>query len=323
MRRVAPRLARAAAIAASALACGQGDAPRYAAPAQERAALVLEPPQVALGGVADVVLTVVTHPGASIAPAEAPGGLQGLQLVEREVQPVQKEASRWLHRTRLRIRAVDVGTFEFPGGEVAGESAEGAALAIPYAALPIEVASSLGGGPERRTPFGLRRLPAARVGGAGAALAFATGAAVALGGVGVVALARRRRAERRAQQLAAASEVPGTPAWEIARAALDLAGAQQEADPRAALDAASRALRRYAAARYDADIPPRSVEELRVAQPPYLMTTRWSGFVDLLAALDVARFAPRPAAERAARASELLRAARSFVDETTPPEARR
>ena len=321
MRRSALRgLARVAAIAAAALACSQGEAPRYGAPAQERAALVLEPPQVALGDVADVVLTVVTHPGASIAPPEAPAALPGFQLVEREMQDPVQEPSRWLHRVRIRIRAIDVGQFEFPGGEVTGETAEGAALAVPYAALPLEVVSSLGEGPERRVPFGLRRLPAARVGGAGAALAFGTGVVVALGGVGVVALARRRRAERRALR---APEVPGTPAWEIARAALDEAEAEQGADPRATLDAASRALRRYTAARYAADVPPRSVEELRSAAPPFLMTTRWSGFVDLLAALDAARFRPHADVERAARASELLLAARAFVDETTPPEARR
>jgi hypothetical protein len=316
------RLARAASVAAvAALACSEAEAPRIGAPAQERAALVLEPPQVALGDVADVVLTVVTHPGASIAPPEAPGALPGFQVVEREMQDVEKEPARWLHRTRIRIRAIDVGRFEFPGGELRGESAEGAALAIPYAALPLEVVSSLGEGPERRTPFGLRRLPAARVGGAGAALAFGAGAAVALGGVGVVALARRRRAERRA--LRAPAEAPGIPAWEVARAALDAADAGRASDPRAALDAASRALRRYAAARYEADVPPRSVEELRSAAPPFLMTTRWSGFVDLLAALDVARFAPSADAARSARASELVREARAFVDETTPPEARR
>jgi hypothetical protein len=316
------RLARAAAIAAvAALACSQGEELRYAAPAQERAALVLEPPQVALGDVADVVLTVVTRPGVSVAPPDAPGAIPGFQLVEREAQDVEKEPSRWLHRTRLRVRAIDVGRFEFPAGTVHGQSAEGAALEIPYAALPLEVASTIVEGPERRSPFGLRRLPAARVGGAGAALAFGAGVAVALGGVGVVALARRRRAERRAQP--APVEVPQTPAWEVARASLDAAEAEQGADPRGALDGAARALRRYAAARFGADVPPRSIEELRSTAPPFLMTTRWSGFVDLLAALDVARFAPHSDAERAARASELLRAARAFVDETTPQEPRR
>jgi len=316
------RLALAAVVAAAAaLACSKAEEPRYNAPAQERAALVLEPPTVALGDVADVVLTVVTRPGVSVSPPDAPGAVPGFQLVEREAQDVEKEPARWLHRTRIRVRAVDVGRFEFPGGKVQGQNAEGAALEIPYAALPLEVASSISEGPERRSPFGLRRLPPGRVGGPGAALAFVTGFAVALGGVGVVALVRRKRAERRARP--APIETMETPAWEVARAALDAAEAEQGVDARAALDGTSRALRRYAAARFGADVPPRSIEELRGSSPPYLMTTRWSGFVDLLGALDVARFAPHADAERAARASALLRTARAFVDETTPQEARR
>jgi hypothetical protein len=322
MRRAARRrLAAAAWLVAGALACSRGEAPRYAAPAQERAALVLEPPQVAVGDVADVVLAVVTRPGTQVAPLAAPQALPGFQVVEREMQVVEKEPSRWVHRMRVRIRAVDVGRFEFPGGSVRAESAEGAALDIPYAALPLEVVSTLAAGPERRTPFGLRRLRAPRVGGAGAALAFGAGVALALGGVGVVALARRLRAQRAAHP--PADETPATPAWETARASLDAALAAQDADARSALDGASRALRRYAAARFGADVPPRSVEELRGASPPFLMTTRWGGFVELLAALDAARFAPHGEAERAARATALLREARAFVDDTTPQEARR
>ena len=321
MRRGALRALAPAALAAAALACSESPEPRYAAPATERAALVLEPPQVALGDVADLVLSVVTHPGARVEPLEPPHAIPGFWLVEREALAVEKEPARWVHRTRLRIRAVEVGRFEFPGGSVRGESAEGTALEIAYEPLALEVVSSLGEGPERRVPFGVRRLPAPRVGGAGAALAFGAGVAVALGGVGVVALARRRRAERRSAPETAAA--PSAPAWESACAALDAAQAQQDADPRAALDATSRALRRYAAARFSADVPARSVEELSAATPPFLMTTRWSAFVALLAALDAARFAPHAEAERASRASALLRAAREFVAETTPIEARR
>lgn len=316
------RLQRAglAFAAALALACSQ-EAPRYGAPAQERAALVLEPPQVALGDVADLVVSVVTRPGARIAPVDPPGSIPGFWLVEREELPVEKEPARWIHRTRLRIRAVEVGHFEFPGGEVRGENEQGEAFSVRYEPLALEVLSSLSDGPERRTPFGVRRLPAPRVGGTSAALAFGAGAVVALGAVGVVSLARRRRSLRAV--VAAPTAAPSAPAWVIATSALDDAEALRESDPRGALDAAARALRRYAEARFGADAPARSVEELRAATPPFLMTTRWSAFVSLLASLDPARFALWPDAERAAQAERGLRAARDFVDETTPPEARR
>ncbi|HVN38097.1 MAG TPA: hypothetical protein VMW19_07985 [Myxococcota bacterium] len=315
-----PHLAGAALAAALALACSK-EAPRYGAPAEERAALVLEPPQVALGDVADVLLSVVTRPGARIAPVDPPSAIPGFWFVEREELPVQKEPARWIHRTRLRIRAVEVGHFEFPGGEVHGENEEGAALEVRYEPLALEVLSSLSDGPERRTPFGVRRLPAPPVGGASAAVAFGAGAVVALGAVGVVSLARRRLALR--PVVARPTTAPSAPAWVIATSALADAQALRESDPRGALDAAARALRRYAEARFGADAPARSVEELLAATPPFLMTTRWSAFVSLLASLDAARFAPRPDAERAAHAEPLLRAARDFVDETTPPESRR
>lgn len=314
-RACAARIALAAALAA-ACACGQREAPVTAAPAQARAALVLEPPQVAVGDVADVMLSVVTHPGTRVEPVEAPKAIPGFWFVEREAEEVVKEPERWLHRTRLRIRAVEVGRFEFPGGSVHAESAEGAGFEIAYAPLPLEVVSSLGPEPANRIPFGLRRLPRARVGAFGAALAFAAGAAAALGAVGLLVLIRRRPAPRANE----ASPDAGPPAWERARAELARAEARLAEDPRAALDAAARALRSYAAARYGADATARTWEELASIRPPFLMTTRWAGFVALLHDLDAARFpAPKTGAPTAAA---LLGAARGFVDDSVPQEAR-
>lgn len=321
----APRFRRrlvAALLALAAAACAQREAPRHAAPAQERASWLLEPAQLALGDVADLVLAVVTHPGARVAPGEPSASLPGLAVLEREVEPVQQEPARWVHRTRLRIRALEVGRFELPGGVVHAESADGAALEIPYEPLAVEVLSSIGPHPQRRVPYGVRRLTQAPVGAAGAALAFGAGAALALGSVGVALLARRRRDERARRPPEAPPHTP--PPWETARLALAAADARLASDPRAALDAASQALRRYAAARYGADVLARTSEELAATTPPFLMTTRWRAFVALLSALDAARFPPSsPDPAGAPRAASLLSEARAFVEMGVPQEARR
>jgi hypothetical protein len=147
-------------------------------------------------------------------------------------------------------------------------------------------------------------------------VAFAAGAGVALGAVGVVLLARRRRAERVARPVPEPEPAP----WEGARSQLALAETLCVTDPRAALDATARALRRYAAARFGADAPARTCEELAAASPPFLMTTRWAGFVSLLAALDAARFRPPSGAADTATPAALLGRARAFVDDTAPRE---
>jgi hypothetical protein len=319
--RILAAAACAAWLAVAAAGCARDEAPRYAAPAQERAMWVLEPPQLALGDVAELSLSVVTRPGATLEPHELPAPPQGLFAVAREPLAVEHEPARWVHTTRLRLRAVAVGRFELPGGVVRGEDAEGSALEIPYPPIAVEVASTLGENPERRTPWGVRRLPAPPVGGTGAAFAFGAGAATALAAAGAVALARRRAAERSARA-AEPPPVPSAPPWELAHAALDAAEARLADDPRAALDAVARALRGYVAARYGADAPARTVEELAVAQPPFAMTTRWQGFVALLAALDAERF-PSPAALRDSAAARLLREARDFVAATLPQEGLR
>jgi hypothetical protein len=300
-------------LLAAACACAEREAPRHLAPAQARAALVLEPPQVAVGDVADVMLTVVTRPGTQVAPVETPPPIAGFWWVEREDEQVMKEPERWLHNTRLRIRAVEVGNFEFPGGRVKATSAEGAEEEIAYAPLAIEVVSSLGAESAQRVPFGLRRLPGARVGAFGAALAFGAGVVTALGVVGVVALARRRPAPRGDE----AKPDPGPPPWETARARLATAEAQLASDPRAALDAVAHALRSFAASRYGADAEARTHEELLAIAPPFLMTTRWPRFVALLRDLDRGRFPAQASDARAAK--ELLAAAREFVAEGAPP----
>jgi hypothetical protein len=88
-------------------------------------------------------------------------------------------------------------------------------------------------------------------------------------------------------------------------------------DPRAALDRASLALRRYAVRRFGGDASVRTTPELEDAQPPFTLTTRWSRFLGLLEGLDAARFPARTDPEQAAA---LLADVEAFVEETVPAE---
>ncbi len=312
-------------------ACAEADPepPRYAAPAQARATLVLEPPLLAVGQMADLELAVVTRPGYSVRPQDLPGKIPGFWLVEREAQAIVKEPARWVHRTRLRLRAVEVGHFEFPGGSVEVElieitnveveSAEGGSAVLHYAALPLEVSSSLAAHPSQRSPYGIRTLPLTVSRARGTLTAFAAGAILALASVGMLLLVRRRLA---ADGEARASEaVVRAPAWELAREQLAAAQAALASDPRHGLDLAAVALRGYAVRRFGGDATVRTTEELANAKPPFTMTTRWRRFIELLSELDAARF-PARLADRE-RCDALIEGVLAFVQDSVPAEYRR
>lgn len=320
MRRVARSMQATGLLACALLACAesQDEAPRYAAPARPRAALLLEPPIVAVGELAALDLSVVTKPGHTVQPKDLPASIPGFWRVEREPLEIVKEPARWLHRTRLRLRAVEVGRFEFPGGSVEVESPEGGSAVLHYDALPLEVTSVLPAHPTRQSPYGIRMLPFDTATPRGTAGAFAAGALLALASVGVALLARRRLAERDAPPEPGEHAV--TPAWVVARARLDEARSGLDADARRSLDLASATLRGYAVRRFGGDATVRTTEELAGAKPPFTMTTRWSPFVALLEELDAARFPPARA-ERAAATALISRVA-EFVEETVPVESR-
>jgi hypothetical protein len=317
LARIGPRWA---AVCALALACGsQPEAPHHLAPAQPRAALILEPPRVALGGVAELELAVVTRPGWSVRPQPAPSGLQGFAWIGREPARVAREPARWVHRLPMRLRALDVGRFEVPGGSVEVVSPEGEVRSLAYEPLVLEVLSGLSDAPSRDSPFGVRLLPR-RVASPAALLgAFAAGAGFALAALGLLLLARRRLA----QPMGSPPSPAGRPPWEWAREELARARELLAGEPRAALDAAARTLRRYVASRFGGDARVLTTPELQVAKPPFALTTRWQALVALLAELDKARFpAPPPAEQAREQAERLLAEVASFVDATTPVESR-
>jgi hypothetical protein len=310
-------------------AAGCGDAPpgvQHAAPIAPRATLVLEPPRIGVGQVAVLELAVVTPPGHTPRPFAPPQQLPGLWLLDAETLPVEKQPSRWVHRTRLRLRARAVGVFAWPASTLQLEAPDGSLLPLALEERLIEVTSLLPEYPDRFTPFGVRAPPepegpAGNVWGPAAA-----GALAALACVGLVGLARRRR--RKTPGVGPApSPAPGPPPWERARSDFAQARELVAAEPFAAAHALALALRRYVTRRFRTDAAGRTSEELAAATPPFAATSRWPAFVAILGGLDELRF--QPESDRAARdalstrLAALLAEAEAFVDDSTPPEARR
>lgn len=328
MRRAAPL--PLSALAALALAgCGEAGVSGSVAP-EARAALVLEPPEIGIGSVATVELVVVTPPGWAVRPYAPPEELPGVWLLSAETLPVERHATRWRHRTRVRVRARDVGLFEWPSGEVEIEGPGGAVRAVAFDAVAIEVASIRPEIPDRETPFGaVPPRPRPRVHAGALAAAAALGAALALGIAALVRLARGPRdapARGQARSSGPGGQGSGSAESTFGAAQRRLRAAREacEGEPLRAAGAAARALRRYATDRYGEPARASTTEEIESRPPPFVATSRWPALVSILRELDELRFPAPPdsrASDETARlVRELIARAEEFVVETTPAE---
>jgi len=309
-----------------AVGCGREPTePRPPALTRSRATLVLEPPRLRVGEVAELEISVITPPGHAVRPFETPTEVPGLWVLDSKDAGAHEAPGRRVHSTRVRLRTRDVGQFEWPGGSVEVESPEGEVSSVSYEALPIEVVSVMPNHLGRGAPFGLppplaadsrptRRWPWA----AGGALAAWLG------------LAGARWVRRRAKALEATSVMqaapPVAPPWDAALAALAAAESSAATRPLDASHRAAAALRHYVDHRYRTDTVARTTEELAATEPPFAATSRWPGFVSLMRDFDELRFRPQPDETRGPpmrhRAAELVRSARDFVRETIPLESR-
>ncbi len=302
------------------LVCGlgsgcSGEEERVVASIHPRAAWVLVGNAPRIGEVARLDAVVTAPPGYTPAPFEAPQDVPGFEVLGSEHRAVEKQPRRWIHRTRLRLRARDVGRFEWPATHIEIESPEGLQTQLTLEPLTLEVRSVMIEHPDRNTPYGVIEAPGAPdVGG------FARGVAVgglgALALVGLFALARRKR--NTAAPSAGSTRAPSLhdAPWVEARASL--AHARGEIDPLRAAHVAAETLSLYAARRFGADTFALTTEELAVAMPPLRATSSWPGLVKVLRDLDALRF--RPPIGRDGAADALLTRAEAFVDETTPSE---
>jgi hypothetical protein len=287
---------------------------------------VLEPAQIGVGQITTLELAVVTPPGFTLESYAPPPPPPGLWLLDAESPPVEKTDTRWIHRTRLRLRARETGKHAWPGGRIAVEAPDGKRLELPLPEHPIEVVSILPEYPDRMTPFDARAPPAARVESGPVWGPAVMGALAAFALVGLVALAKRRR-EAAVQEANAPAPPAGPPCWEQAREELAAARGRVEVEPFEAAHGLSLGLRRFVERRFGADATGRTGEELRAAEPPFAARSRWPALLALLGELDELRF--RPASDGATRAAlaarldALLDAGETFVEDAVPPEAYR
>ncbi len=301
-------------------ACGDESLQSSGPPTSLRATALLEPPRIRVGELATLEVAVVTPPDHRVTPYRPPQAVRGFWLLDAEALPTLRSGNGLIHRTRIRIRARDVGGFVWPAGQIEVERPDGSAERVALAALPIEVVSVLPEFPDRLIPFGVRPLPEVLKPRSILAPA-AAGALAALACVGLVTLARRRRARRvPAPGVRAHGEAP----WNAARRALARAERIAVDDPRSAAGRGALVLREFMAGRFGADAVARTTEELAEAKPPFGAKSRWPAFVALLRRFDAIHFRPASGESREeaeARVRPALDEARAFVEEARPPEA--
>jgi len=294
--------------------CGESridpDGERFGPP---HATSVLRNPVIRIADRADIDIRVSTPPGRSVLRPEPPTSLAGFEILEWQLLPTVHEPQQWIHTQRVRLRAREIGRFEWPALQLRVADPDGAQTAIALPAIPLEVRSILGKHPGRRAPFGARAAPEpTRTRSDRARWPAAAGALLAL--AAVAALVRGRR---RGRAPATSGEPPPAP-WTSALAELDCAAALA---PALAGHRTAATLRSYMDRRFRAHTRSRTTEELAVTTPPYGATSRWPTFVALLQDLDALRF--RPGSDSGGRARTVVDAAlaraRDFVEATTPP----
>jgi hypothetical protein len=292
------------------------------APPAPAATVVLEPPRLRVGDVAQVEIDVVTPPDHAVPPIRPPepAALGPLWLLEARTLPVEKHGARWIHRTRLRVRARETGSGTWPVMHIEVVGPEGERSTVDTDARPFEVVSILPTVPDRVEPYSYR-VPALR-GGRGAALAAAAGgAAAALLFVAGVAALRRARRRAGARRIAAERATAGGAApWSETLLALEAARAASDTDWRRSADGVSRALRRYVERRFGLPVRTRSTEEAAALVPPLSLARRWPAALAWLTELDALRFRPVPPPDSADRVRAIAAASKRWVVETIPPD---
>jgi len=313
------RVAAALGAVGLAVACeGPSEPARYATPVAIRASVVLEPPILQVGDVASLDVTVVTPPEHTLRPFAAPDEIEGFWLLETEPTTVTREPQRWIHRTRVRVRARSVGTFEWPASEVQVDVPDGELHVQRLEPLPLEVVSVFPDYPGKLAPFGVEPLRRARSATPQRLGWAAAGALGTLATLGLVWLARRRSADARTPR----PEGPAPPApWQTVEARLLGAGAALADDPEHGCGMLATALRHYMIERYGVDALARTTEELAPMSPPLAATSKWPEFVAILVEIDALRLAPPgDAGDMRRRADGLFARARRFVATTVPRE---
>ena len=301
-------------LACSAEPAAQAPAPT---PLEKQAVVVIEPPQLRVGDIAVIEIAVVTPPGHRVHPVKPPSSVPGLWLLDAEALPPEVEGARQVHRTRIRVRAREAGSHEWPAQRVEIEDAEGTREELVAAARPFEIVSVLPSFPERAEPFSYR-MPSARRDSVSPLWSAAAGSLATLALLGALVFARRTRRRLQQRNAAATARAAAQP-WREALAAFDTARA--ESDWRRAGGLGARALRRYVALRFDLAVESLTTEEFAGIARPFGIGSQWLVAVDCLRAFDAERFRGSSDARAAAQVRAALDAAQQFVEASIPPEA--
>lgn len=313
---------RSAIVAAIvALACGgEPVAIPPAAPVTPQAAVVIEPPRLRVGDVAAIDVVVVTPPGHRVLPLRPPSSVPGLWLLDASALPTESADGRLLHHTRIRVRARETGSFEWPALRIEVDDPTGVRSELVTTARPIEIVSVLPTFSERVEPFSYR-LPATTddaTGSLGSAAAGSLGTLTLLAVVALVRRARRRAHERSLESARIAASEP----WVEALADLARARAATDAHWRDAGGLGARALRRYVSLRFGVAAESLTTEEVAALAIPFGAGLRWPNVLACLHDLDAERFRAQGDAGAAAQVRAALEAAQRFVEASIPPERR-
>jgi hypothetical protein len=269
-----------------------------------RAALVIEPPQLALGATASVEIAVATPPEYRVAPISPPDSVAGLWILEVLQPAVEMRRERWTHRFRFHVRSRSTGRFVWPEVEIPVESPEGALEVLRVAARPFEVVPVLAEetGPHRFLPL---QSPGARAGGPGAWFGALAGSLATLLGFALFALVRSRRSPA-----PDAGSQPTVQSWRQAQTTLAAARELAADDPQRAADMVSAALRLHVERRFGVRALTATTPELRAHAPTqgtlWMSAERWERLLGILEGLDGLRFLPASAADAPAPAAESI-----------------
>jgi len=256
---------------AAALACGRTDPPALGIGAR----VTLDRSETRVGDPVGVTVEIETPVGYSLQapppPASGPFASESLQLV-----PPMEIPGGLRHHVLWTVRAREVGDQALPWIDIPLVRPDGNVEPLRVGGMPLEVRSVRAEMPERAAVFDIRVAPPQKPIPAWAWLAAALAAVVAVAGMRTLR-ARARAAEARAGRIAAAGRE--------ALALLD--GAESEPDPRGLALRVRAALLGFVARSWRV--------ETRAATPGELPAEVDGEIVRILAGLDAARFAARPA----------------------------
>ena len=301
--------------------------PSPAAPVTRvRATLYLEPSTLAIGEVTTAEVTVVTPPGYRLH-AVSPPDVPGVWLLDAQVPQVERGATRWVHRARIRARTREVGPFVWPAFQVTVEGPAGAETTADVGQRAFEVVSVLKDFPDQAVPFGLRGPDRTQGARSGFWWGVGTGAttAIALASIFLAVRRKRDRVPLDEQTARRGIEARETTLWdwserELAEANALLASPEGQ---RAAANRGALLLRRYVSRRFNVDTEAFTTIELSARKPPLAIESRWPEMLRILRRFDDERFRQLATDDASAAWIESeLAAVRRFIDDSMPPELR-